>query len=92
VQAIDNKVIVLPASSSDDGLRVAIADAIYGLAEFERYSMANPPIHVIVNNGHVTLIGVVRSELERRKAHEAARFVFGVLALDDRVKLAKDVK
>jgi hyperosmotically inducible protein len=91
VQGIDNKVTVLPANQSDDRLRVLIANAIYRLPEFERYSMADPPIHIIVDKGHVTLTGVVRAELEKRKAYEAARFVDGVMALDDRVKLAKDV-
>jgi len=92
VQAIDNKIAVLPANRSDDQLRSRIATAIYRDEAFVNYSMANPPIHVIVNNGHVTLTGIVRSDLERRKAHEAAQFVNGVLALDDRVKLAKEVK
>jgi len=92
VQAIDNKVKVLPANQSDDRLRVLIANAIYSLPEFERYSLADPPIHIIVDKGHVALIGVVRAELEKRKAKEAATFVYGVLALDDQVKLAKDVK
>jgi hyperosmotically inducible periplasmic protein len=89
VQAIDNKVTVLPASQEDNRLRAAIANAIYSLSDFERYSMANPPIHVVVNRGHVTLSGVVRSEIEKRKAFEAARFVNGVLALDDKVVVAK---
>jgi osmotically-inducible protein OsmY len=89
VQEIDNKVTVLPANQDDDRLRVTIANAIYSLSDFERYSMANPPIHVIVNRGHVTLVGAVRSEIEKRKAYEAARFVNGVLALDDRVVVAK---
>ena len=51
--------------------------------------MATPPIHVIVDRGHVTLVGVVRSEIEKRKAYEAARFVNGVLALEDKVIVAK---
>lgn len=89
VQAIDNKVTVLPASQEDDRLRVTIARAIYSLTDFERYSMADPPIHVVVNRGHVTLVGVVRSEIEKRKAFEAARFVNGVLALDDKVVVAR---
>jgi len=89
VQAIDNKVTVLPANQEDNRLRSAIANAIYSLSDFERYSMANPPIHVIVNRGHVTLTGVVRSEIEKRKAFEAARFVNGVLALDDKVVVAR---
>ena len=89
VQAIDNKVTVLPESKDDDRLRSAIVNAIYSLTDFERYSLANPPIHVIVNRGHVTLVGAVRSEIEKRKAYEAARFVFGILALEDRVVVAK---
>jgi osmotically-inducible protein OsmY len=89
VQAIDNKVTVLPANQDDNRLRSAIATAIYSLTDFERYSMANPPIHVIVNRGHVTLTGMVRSEIEKRKAYEAARFVNGVLALEDKVVVAR---
>jgi hyperosmotically inducible protein len=92
VQAIDNKVTVLPENQSDNRLRVQIANAIYRLPEFERYSMADPPIHIVVDRGRVTLIGIVRAELEKRKALEAARFVDGVLSVDDRVRLAKDVK
>jgi osmotically-inducible protein OsmY len=92
VQAIDNKVTVLPANKSDDELRVAIANAIYRNVEFEQYSMANPPIHIIVNNGYVTLTGIVRSEIERIKAHQSAAAVFGSIKIDDRVKLAREVK
>ena len=92
VQAIDNKVTVLPANQSDDRLRVEIASAIYNLQEFERYSMADPPIHVIVRNGRVTLIGVVRADIEKFKALQAARFVEGSLSVEDRIQLAKNVK
>jgi hyperosmotically inducible protein len=92
VQAIDNKVTVLPANRNDDELRVAIANAIYRNPEFENYSAANPPIHVIVNNGYVTLTGIVRSDIERIKAHQSAASVFGIIKIDDRVKLAREIK
>jgi len=92
VQAIDNKVAVLPANRSDDQLRVAIANAIYRNPEFDNYSRVNPPIHVIVNNGYVTLTGIVRTDLEKIKAHESAASIFGIIKLDDRVKLAREVK
>ena len=92
VQAIDKKVTVLPANRSDDQLRVAIANAIYRNPEFENYSQANPPIHVIVNNGYVILTGIVRSDIEKIKAHESAASVFGSIKIDDRVRLAKEVK
>ena len=89
VQAIDNKVVVLPASQEDDRLRVMVAQAIYSQSEFERYSMADPPIHVIVNKSRVTLIGAVRAEVEKRKAIEAARFVPGTLSVDDKIQIVK---
>jgi osmotically-inducible protein OsmY len=92
VQAIENKVVVLPPSQQDDQLRAAIAKAIYSLPEFERYSMADPPIHVIVRTAHVTLVGVVRAEIEKRKAVEAARFVQGSVSVEDRIQLAKNVR
>ena len=88
VQAIDNKIEVLPASQSDDRLRVTIATAIYRDEAFQDYSRVDPPIHVIVNNGHVTLIGVVRSQTERIKAESIARSMSGVLAFDNKVQLA----
>ncbi len=88
VQAIDNQIEVLPASQSDDRLRVTIATAIYRDQAFQDYSMVDPPVHVIVNNGHVTLIGVVRSQIERIKAESIARLTFGVLAVDNKVQLA----
>jgi osmotically-inducible protein OsmY len=87
VQAINNKIEVLPVSQTDDRLRVAIANAIYSDPAFDNYSRVDPPIRVIVNNGHVTLVGYVRSQIELIKAESAARGVFGVLAFDSKVQL-----
>jgi osmotically-inducible protein OsmY len=87
VQDINNKVEVLPVSQSDDRLRVAIVNAIYRDPAFENYSRVDPPIRVIVNNGHVTLIGYVRSQEERIRAESSARMVFGVLTFDNKVQL-----
>jgi osmotically-inducible protein OsmY len=87
VQSIDNKIEVLPTSQPDERLRVAIVNAIYRDPAFDNYSRVDPPIRVIVNNGHVTLIGYVRSQEELIKAESSARMVFGVLALDNKVQL-----
>jgi osmotically-inducible protein OsmY len=87
VQAIDNHVDVLPVSQSDDRLRVRIATAIYSDPAFENYSRVDPPIRVIVNNGHVTLVGVVRAELERFKAESITRMIPGVLAFENKVQV-----
>jgi osmotically-inducible protein OsmY len=55
---LENKLQVLPVSSFDDDLRIAIARAIYGDSYFLGYTdLAVPPIHIIVDNGNVTLEG-----------------------------------
>jgi osmotically-inducible protein OsmY len=87
VQAIDNGIVVLPASQTDDRLRVTIATAIYRDEAFLNYSMVDPPVHVLVNNGHVTLVGFVRSQIERIKAESIARMMTGVLAVENKVQL-----
>jgi hyperosmotically inducible periplasmic protein len=87
VQAIDNRIEVLPPSQADDRLRTAIATAIYRDQAFVNYSMVDPPVHVIVNNGHVTLVGFVRSPAEKIKAESIARTMTGVLALENRVQV-----
>src|SRR5499425_1050761 len=60
VERVDNQIQVLPTSPFDDQTRRATYRAIYGNEVLNQYAMrAVPPIHIIVNNGHVTLEGVV---------------------------------
>jgi hyperosmotically inducible periplasmic protein len=57
---------VLPLSNFDDRLRLQVARAIYGDPVFTQYAMmALPPVHIIVDNGHVTLTGVVATDMEK---------------------------
>jgi hyperosmotically inducible periplasmic protein len=73
VNAIDNKIGVLPVSHFDDDLRFRIARAIYGHSLFWNYAnMANPPIRIVVNRGRVSLEGVVQSNVERMLARSLA--------------------
>jgi hyperosmotically inducible protein len=73
VREINNDITVLPVSMFDDELRFRIARAIYGNSNFWRYgSMVNPPIHIIVENGRVTLEGVVNSNIDRMLARSIA--------------------
>jgi hyperosmotically inducible periplasmic protein len=73
VREVNNRIEVLPVSIHDDELRYRIARAIYGNSSFWNYAaMANPPIHVIVERGHVTLEGVVNSNVERMLARSLA--------------------
>jgi hyperosmotically inducible protein len=73
VAEVSNQITVLPASGSDDDLRTRIADAIYNLPNFERYAgLANPPVHVIVEHGRVTLEGTIDNEADRLAALSVA--------------------
>ena len=69
VASVTSELKVLPLSSFDDRLRIQIARAIYGSPALSRYGMQpNPPIHIIVDNGHVTLTGWVNSDMEKQIA------------------------
>jgi hyperosmotically inducible protein len=73
VVRVDNQLEVLPVSQFDDQLRLGIAQAIYSNPAFRgMVSMVNPPIHVIVDRGHVTLDGVVLNEVDRAIARSIA--------------------
>ena len=73
VRDVRNEIEVLPVSQFDEALRYRISRAIYGNPAFWHYaSMACPPIHLIVEGGHVTLTGVVNSEVERMLARSLA--------------------
>jgi len=69
VRSVTNRLEVLPTSFFDDRLRLQIARAIYRDPVLSRYAIqAVPPIHIIVDNGHVTLEGVVNTDMEKNVA------------------------
>ena len=73
VMSVQNKIEVLPVSQSDDQLRYLIARSIYGNSNFWNYAiMPNPPIHIIVEHGRVTLTGVVQNNVDRMLARSLA--------------------
>ncbi|MEK6630898.1 MAG: BON domain-containing protein [Acidobacteriota bacterium] len=73
VSRVENQIGVLPVSPNDDDLRYVIARAIYGNSSFWQYaSMSDPPIHIVVERGHVTLTGVVASEVDKMLARSLA--------------------
>ncbi|MGQ0733572.1 MAG: BON domain-containing protein [Acidobacteriota bacterium] len=92
VTEVDNRLETLPVSQWDDELRYRIARAIYGNSSFWNYAaMANPPIHIIVNRGHVTLTGVVNSNVERMLARSLATG-FGSFDVKNSLKTDEEVQ
>lgn len=86
VKEIHNRINVLPVSQFDDELRYRVARAIYGNPSFWNYaSMVNPPIHILVEHGRVTLTGVVNSNVERMLARSLAT-QFGALSVTNNLK------
>lgn len=69
VTGITDEIKVLPLSNMDDRLRMQVARSIFGYPALSRYSMgAIPSIHIIVDNGHVTLAGVVDTQMDKQLA------------------------
>jgi len=92
VREVQNNIGVLPVSTFDENLRYRIARAIYGNPSFWNYAtMANPPIHIIVENGHVRLTGVVNSNVERMLARSLATG-FGELSVVNELKTDAEVR
>jgi len=86
VSAVRNEVSVLPVSLFDDELRFRIARAIYGNSNFWGYgAMLNPPVQIIVENSHVTLEGVVNSNIDRLLARSIASS-FGAFSVTNNLK------
>ena len=88
VQSVKNEITTLPVNIGDDRLRRALAQRIYGDLLFIDYAHhVNPPIHIIVERGRVTLSGAVRSKVERAKAEHIARATFGVFSVENNLKV-----
>lgn len=88
VTGITNDIDVLPLSPFDDRIRVAVARAIYGYGPLQRYGMgAQPPIHIIVKNGNVTLEGVVANDFDRNVANIRANGVGGVFSVTNKLQV-----
>jgi hyperosmotically inducible protein len=91
VRQVQNNVTVLPVSGYDDDLRFSISRAIYGNSNFWTYgAMVNPPIHIIVENGRVTLEGVVNSNIDRMLARSLASS-FGAFSITNNLKTDAEV-
>jgi hyperosmotically inducible protein len=92
VTAVRNRITVLPVSQFDDDLRVRIARAIYSNPNFRGYgSRVNPPIHVIVERGRVTLEGVVNNNTDRVIAQSIASS-FGAFKITSELKTIDEAK
>lgn len=85
VTQVINNIKLLPLSPMDWQIRRAEVRAIYGNPEIgDRYGyQALPSIHIIVDNGHVTLKGVVDDEFDNTLIRTRANMVPDVFSVTD---------
>lgn len=91
VEAVSNKIEVLPLSPHDDDIRLAAYRAIYRHTGLDRYALrAVPPIHIIVKNGNITLEGVVANEGDKNIAGMRAKGVPGAFSVTNNLRVEKE--
>ena len=89
VRGVIDNIQVQPTSQFADELRIRLAQAISGHPALQKYAMVpNAPIRIVVNNGHVTLSGVVDSQMDKQIAETQAKSVPGVFSVDDQLIVA----
>jgi hyperosmotically inducible protein len=93
VTRVVNQIEVLPLSSFDDQIRWQAARTIFNTGGLYRYAGgANPAIHIIVNNGRLTLEGVVANDFDRQLARTAALQVPNVFAVTNNLRTDAELR
>jgi len=92
VKAIENDVTVQPVSLSDDAIRTQAARAIYSDLMFNDFAGAlHPPIHIVVEDGVLTLEGTVRSRAERVGAEAIVRNDTSAFSVENDLQVASEI-
>lgn len=88
VDRVDNQIEVLPPSSQDNAIRIALFRAIYQYPALQKYEMGvQKPIRIIVKNGRVALEGVVDSESDKNLAGVRANSVPGIFQVTNNLQV-----
>ncbi len=88
VTGVVNNIEVLPVSQFDDQIRRAEYRAIFSQADLGRYTLgAVPQFHILVKNGHVTLEGVVMTQMDKAIAGIAANTVPNVFSVTNNLQI-----
>jgi hyperosmotically inducible protein len=81
VSDVQDNIKVLPLSNDDDRIRRAAYRAIYGDPQLSKYGFQSvQSIHIIVDQGHITLEGSVDSQADKNVAGIRANSVEGAFS------------
>ena len=91
VTKVVNNIEVQPLSSFDNRIRLAEYRAVFGFGGLYRYAAGtSPSIRIIVDNGHVQLVGFVNSQADKNIAGIRANGVPGVFSVQNDLQVARD--
>jgi hyperosmotically inducible periplasmic protein len=89
VKDVVDEIEVDPTSIMDDRIRLAVARAVYGYPSLNRYAIdPAKPIRISVQNGNVSLYGVVDSKGDKDAAYLRANSVPGVFSVKNYLQVA----
>jgi hyperosmotically inducible protein len=92
VQDVIDQVEVDPVSPMDDRIRIQVARSIYGHPSLNKYAIdPGKPIRISVQNGNVTLFGVVDSQMDKDVANIRANSVPGIFKVTNQLEVASEV-
>jgi hyperosmotically inducible periplasmic protein len=89
VKDVINEIQVDPVSPMDDRIRFAVFRSVYGFPSLNKYAIdPAKPIRISVQNGNVTLYGVVDSQADKDAANIRANSVPGVFHVTNDLQFA----
>ena len=90
VEKVINQIQVLPPSPMDERIRRQVYQAIYSYGPLFKYAnLSIPPIHIIVQSGHVTLEGVVNNETDKGLCTMRVKQVSSVFSVTNNLRVVK---
>jgi hyperosmotically inducible protein len=89
VKDVINEIQVDPLSPMDDRIRLQVYRSVYGFPSLNKYAIdPAKPIRISVQNGNVTLYGVVDSKADKDAANIRANSVPGVFKVTNNLQVA----
>jgi len=93
VEIVINNIKVLPLSRFDNSIRYRTVNALLRGGSLYRYLQGvNPSMRIIVDRGHITLEGFVRTKGDASLANILARSVRGTFSVTNNLIVTKDLK
>jgi len=88
VEKVTNNIKLLSPLPDDDRIRREAVRKIFGMGNLSQYSWeAAPSIHIVVDHGHIRLIGYVNNETDKNMATIAAGQVTGAFSVKNELQV-----